>query len=381
MSPGSTGSYYVNMSVANRGTVLGDARTTVLKVTYSGVSSQITLTQAANTKTTTYSDITITAFGYPEIPAGGSTVYPTLTYKQTKTDSYSSGSSTPTTLTSGGKITYSGATNNTAGSVTSPSRGTTEGSRQEVNKVTVTVALNSRSASSTVSVFQAANKLEKYSAYYNNSPDSVTLGYEQNSKEVVVCDVTGTVVYTSGQSRTSYQIPIACEFPSSSNFTFKNYSGPAGASGGRTSFEVVANKTNTGGTITEFVTLRDNNNLLSVTEQIAISQETKPKGNGTLTIKFLGTAPRIAYYVQMLINGIAVTGPTRYSVLSSINGFTISEGELSYVLAINPGSGDILVNLADSNGGSPSYRATLTQPQATSLNAGLNISLFANKLS
>lgn len=250
--------------------------------------------QAANTKTTTYSDITITAFGYPEIPAGGSTVYPTLTYKQTKTDSYSSGSSIPTTLTSGGKITYSGATNNTAGSVTASSRGTTEGSRQEVNKVTVTVALNSRSASSTVSVFQEANKLEKYSAYYNNSPDSVTLGYEQNSKEVVVCDATGTVVYTSGQSRTSYQIPIACEFPSSSNFTFKNYSGTAGASGGRTSFEVIANKTNTGGTITEFVTLRDANNLSSVTEQIAILQETKPKGNGTLQIQFLGTAPYIA---------------------------------------------------------------------------------------
>ncbi len=100
-----------------------------------------------------------------------------------------------------------------------------------------------------------------------------------------------------------------------------------------------------------------------------------------MTIKFLGTAPRIAYYVQMLINGIAVTSPTRYSVQSSINGFTISEGELSYVLAINPGSGNILINLADSNGGSPSYRATLTQPQATSLNAGINISLFANKLS
>lgn len=337
--------------------------------------------QAANTKTTTYSDITIAAFGYPEIPAGGSIVFPTLTYTQTKTDSYSSGSSIPTTLTSGGKITYSGATNNTTGSVTASSRGTTEGSRQEVNKVTVTVALNSRSASSTVSVFQEANKLEKYSAYYNNSPDSVTLGYEQNSKEVVICDITGTVVYTSGQSRTGYQIPVACEFPSSSNFTFKNYSGPAGASGGRTSFEVVANKTNTGGTITEFVTLRDNNNLSSVTEQIAILQETKPKGNGTLQIQFLGTAPYISWYVTTKIMGSPITGPTRYTVQSSTNAFNITETELAILLARNPGSGDIEIDLASSNGGSPSYRATLTQPQAASLSNGINISLLAYKLS
>ena len=337
--------------------------------------------QAANTKTTTYSDITIAAFGYPEIPAGGSIVFPTLTYTQTKTDSYSSGSSIPTTLTSGGKITYSGATNNTTGSVTASSRGTTEGSRQEVNKVTVTVALNSRSASSTVSVFQEANKLEKYSAYYNNSPDSVTLGYEQNSKEVVICDITGTVVYTSGQSRTGYQIPVACEFPSSSYFTFKNYSGPAGASGGRTSFEVVANKTNTGGTITEFVTLRDNNNLSSVTEQIAILQETKPKRNGTLQIQFLGTAPYISWYVTTKIMGSPITGPTRYTVQSSTNAFNITETELAILLARNPGSGDIEIDLASSNGGSPSYRATLTQPQAASLSNGINISLFAYKLS
>lgn len=79
--------------------------------------------------------------------------------------------------------------------------------------------------------------------------------------------------------------------------------------------------------------------------------------------------------------GIVVTGPTRYTVQSSLNGFNILENELAVLLAINPGSGNILVNLADSNGGSPSYRATLTQPQATSLNAGINISLFAKKLS
>lgn len=67
------------MSVAHRGTVLGDARTTVLKVTYSGVSSQITLTQAANTReatsvsggTLTYSNITAGTITNVTIPAKG----------------------------------------------------------------------------------------------------------------------------------------------------------------------------------------------------------------------------------------------------------------------------------------------------------------------
>lgn len=79
--------------------------------------------------------------------------------------------------------------------------------------------------------------------------------------------------------------------------------------------------------------------------------------------------------------GTPITGPTRYTVQSSINGFNITETELAILLARNPGSGNIEIDLASSNGGSPSYRATLTQPQATSLNAGINISLFANKLS
>ena len=79
MSSGSTGGYYVNISAANRGTVLGNARTTVLKVTYSGVSSQITLTQAENTReatsvsggTLTYSNITAGTITNVTIPAKG----------------------------------------------------------------------------------------------------------------------------------------------------------------------------------------------------------------------------------------------------------------------------------------------------------------------
>jgi hypothetical protein len=67
--------------------------------------------QAANTKTTTYSDVTITTFGYAEALARGSVLSPTLSYKQTKTDSYTSGSSVPTDITSGASVSYKGGTN------------------------------------------------------------------------------------------------------------------------------------------------------------------------------------------------------------------------------------------------------------------------------
>ena len=79
MSSGSGGGYYVNIAVANRGTTLGDARTTILKITYQGVSAQITLTQEANTRkatsttggTITYSNITAGAITNATIPAKG----------------------------------------------------------------------------------------------------------------------------------------------------------------------------------------------------------------------------------------------------------------------------------------------------------------------
>ena len=339
--------------------------------------------QAANTKTTTYSDVTITTFGYAEAPASGSVLSPTLSYKQTKTDSYTSGSSVPTDITSGASVSYKGGTNTGVdGKVRIPSRGTVEGPRTGIEEVTVTVTLNSKSASSTVTVYQAANEVtSKKISPQDPVPTQETIpatqaGYSYSGGE---CDL--VYKYSSGSSKVAMSIgePGASQYGLGVTLSLVDSSGNISASGNYVTFGANTTTSERYAIVNmKFVT--NQSDWDSDIYQITITQEAK-SGPGTLTIKFLGTAPRIAYYVQMLINGIAVTGPTRYSVQSSINGFTISEGELSYVLAINPGSGNILVNLADSNGGSPSYRAELTQPQATSLNAGINISLFANKLS
>ena len=338
--------------------------------------------QAANTKTTTYSDVTITTFGYAEAPASGSVLSPTLSYKQTKTDSYTSGSSVPTDITSGASVSYKGGTNTGVdGKVRIPSRGTVEGPRTGIEEVTVTVTLNSKSASSTVTVYQAANEVtSKKISPQDPVPTQETIpatqaGYSYSGGE---CDL--VYKYSSGSSKVAMSIgePGASQYGLGVTLSLVDSSGNISASGNYVTFGANTTTSERYAIVNmKFVT--NQSDWDSDIYQITITQEAK-SGPGTLTIKFLGTAPRIAYYVQMLINGIAVTGPTRYSVQSSINGFTISEGELSYVLAINPGSGNILVNLADSNGGSPSYRAELTQPQANSLLNGTSISIFANKL-
>ena len=338
--------------------------------------------QAANTKTTTYSDVTITTFGYAEAPASGSVLSPTLSYKQTKTDSYTSGSSVPTDITSGASVSYKGGTNTGVdGKVRIPSRGTVEGPRTGIEEVTVTVTLNSKSASSTVTVYQAANEVtSKKISPQDPVPTQETIpatqaGYSYSGRE---CDL--VYKYSSGSSKVAMSIgePGTSQYGLGVTFSLVDSSGNISASGNYVNFGANTTTSERYAIVNmKFVT--NQSDWDSDIYQITITQEAK-SGPGTLTIKFLGTAPRIAYYVQMLINGIAVTGPTRYSVQSSINGFTISEGELSYVLDINPGSGNILVNLADSKGGSPSYRAELTQPQAAFLLNGTSISIFANKL-
>lgn len=164
--------------------------------------------QAANTKTTTYSDITITAFGYSEAPASGSTLSPTLSYKQTKTDSYTSGASVPTTITSGASIVYSGnGVNTSTGAVTVPSRGTVEGSRTGYTSSTVTVSNNRKTAKSTVTVFQAANEVtSKKITPRTTVPQTDTLPatnayYSYNFGE---CDL--VYKYSSGASKVEMSI-------------------------------------------------------------------------------------------------------------------------------------------------------------------------------
>ena len=337
--------------------------------------------QAANTKTTTYSDITITAFGYSEAPASGSTLSPTLSYKQTKTDSYTSEASVPTTITSGASIAYSGnGVNTSTGAVTVPSRGTVEGSRTGYTSSTVTVSNSGKTAKSTVTVFQAANEVtSKKITPRTPVPQTDTLPatnayYSYDSGE---CDL--VYKYSSGASKVEMSIgePGASQYGLGITFQLVDSSDSNISAAGNNVTFGTNTTTSERYAIVNMKFISNESDWESDIYQIRITQEAK-SGPGTLTVKFLGTSPQISWYVTMSIGtGIVVTGPTRYTVQSSINGFNILEAELAVLLAINPGSGNIYVNLSATSGGSVSYKATLTQVQATSLNNGTNISIFA----
>ena len=337
--------------------------------------------QAANTKTTTYSDITITAFGYSEAPASGSTLSPTLSYKQTKTDSYTSEASVPTTITSGASIAYSGnGVNTSTGAVTVPSRGTVEGSRTGYTSSTVTVSNSGKTAKSTVTVFQAANEVtSKKITPRTPVPQTDTLPatnayYSYNSGE---CDL--VYKYSSGASKVEMSIgePGVSQYGLGITFQLVDSSDSNISAAGNNVTFGTNTTTSERYAIVNMKFISNESDWESDIYQIRITQEAK-SGPGTLTVKFLGTSPQISWYVTMSIGtGIVVTGPTRYTVQSSINGFNILETELAVLLDINPGSGNIYVNLSATSGGSVSYKATLTQVQATSLNNGTNISIFA----
>ncbi len=115
-----------------------------------------TITQEANRKTTiTYGDITIQTATTPDIPASGGTANTgSVAYQQIRSQNYTSGSSEPIApLGSGLNVSWD--------KVTIPSKGTTASERTDTGKdITVTVSGNGKSATKSVSIYQALNRIE-----------------------------------------------------------------------------------------------------------------------------------------------------------------------------------------------------------------------------
>ena len=128
--------------------------TVIAKVTMNGKSGTdtATSTQAKDgISSYTYANPVVT-FSVSDIPAsGGERANGTVSYSQVRTNNYISGkTSTTTTLTSGGSISYS--TKVSVGSL-----GTTLKDRTKVGTLTATVTMNGKSGSKTVDVYQQAN--------------------------------------------------------------------------------------------------------------------------------------------------------------------------------------------------------------------------------
>lgn len=151
--------------------------------------------QFENVRTTTYSTPVVTA-SYTDISAGGSAAVLTITWSQTKTESYSSGADpveTPLSgtidnaATSGNRITSISGTRHltgaslvttsgsaSRGNITANSLEYTSKERTKAYDVSVTVSINGKSATKSVTVYQAANVVSSY--YTTPEITSVTAG-------------------------------------------------------------------------------------------------------------------------------------------------------------------------------------------------------------
>ena len=152
--------------------------------------------QAANAATDiTYGVPTISSFTVDDIPAsGGSISSGSVSYSQSRTQNYTSGATAQlSNLDSGGTITYSTA-------VSASSLGTTVKPRYNVGTLTVTVAMNGKSNSKDVAVYQAANHANYSDVSVSVTPNPVSIpaaGAIYNIKPTA----SQTASYTSGETK------------------------------------------------------------------------------------------------------------------------------------------------------------------------------------
>lgn len=196
-SQSGTGTATLTLTIDNNTTTV--ARSGALTVVSEDLTATCALAQAAGAKS--YGEISIGAYGYGVLPAGGGTVSPTLAYSQPWTWNGVNGSGG--TITSGATVAYSGSGVDAAtGTVSASTKGTTESGQTTVATATVSVSLNGKSAAKEAVVFQEANS----ATYGNVTPKNITVADIPASggtisEGTLATDFTQTISYTSGATR------------------------------------------------------------------------------------------------------------------------------------------------------------------------------------
>ena len=192
----------VSDSAESKGTTVSDVTTVKEQaVTWTGkggkkATGTMYIYQAANATTDiTYGVPTISSFTVDDIPAsGGSISSGSVSYSQSRTQNYTSGATAQlSNLDSGGTITYSTA-------VSASSLGTSIKPRYNVGTLTVTVAMNGKSASKDVHVYQAANHANYSDVTVSVTPNPVSIpaaGAIYNIKPTA----SQTASYSSGETK------------------------------------------------------------------------------------------------------------------------------------------------------------------------------------
>lgn len=192
----------VSGSAESKGTTLSGVTTVKEQaVTWTGnggkkATGTMYIYQAANAATDiTYGVPTISSFTVDDIPAsGGSISSGSVSYSQSRTQNYTSGATAQlSSLNSGGTITYSTA-------VSASSLGTSIKPRASVGTLTATVAMNGKSNSKDVTVYQAANHANYGDVSVSVTPNPVSIpaaGAIYNIKPTA----SQTASYTSGETK------------------------------------------------------------------------------------------------------------------------------------------------------------------------------------
>lgn len=167
----------VSGSAESKGTTISDVTTVKEQaVTWTGkggkkATGTMYIYQAANAATDiTYGVPAISSFTVDDIPAsGGSISSGSVSYSQSRTQNYTSGATAQlSNLDSGGTITYSTA-------VSASSLGTSIKPRYKIGTLTVTVAMNGKSNSKDVHVYQAANHANYSDVSVSVTPNPVSI--------------------------------------------------------------------------------------------------------------------------------------------------------------------------------------------------------------
>lgn len=216
--PGASNKYsFVITAVVpeNKSTDVKTAKFSIQNTNGTVTSGEITINQAAGTKS--YAAPVISAFSYPtgNIPASGGSKTPTLTYSQTwgwNTSTTNGGtlSGTLANPISGTTFKFNGATNESTGAVTASSKGTVVSEVTQVASVTAKVTLNGKSStvSTAKTVSQAANQATYGDVTFTSrTPSSSdiaasggTVGERQITWSGTGAIATQTISYTSGAS-------------------------------------------------------------------------------------------------------------------------------------------------------------------------------------
>ena len=353
------------VTASSRGTTVDTANTTAATVRVT-----VTLNSKSATKDASAAQIrnqaTSITYGTPsvsvtcnDVPAsGGSVTSGTANYSQSRTQNYTSGStSTLAALTSGGTVTWSGGASNIA------SLGTTIKARTAVGSaLKATVTLNSKSGTGQTTVYQQANGFsdDSMKLHFSSWTGANTISVGAGSTTIAVY-LEVTRLYTSGTYQPGYNVTTGGTFTVSGTLFEASVSG--------TNIIVASRGTSTGPALTGTVTGKYSHLTATGTITQAENKQTVSDSGGVTTYGNV-TAGAISNKTIPASGGSATAtagnGSQTWSKTAVIRTYTYTSGSTSQttVTAATNGTNAVAPNVS-SKTGTASSKGTVVSNQTT----------------